>query len=71
MSLDSEAPLSICEPMAGRPVASFDIAVRSSADPQSITASGRNELCGLEPALLVENVQTMSSASEISSRRAG
>ncbi len=58
--LDLPAPFSSYEPLAVGPEGRFEVAVRASGDPRRVIASVRAELRAMEPALLVDKVQTMS-----------
>jgi putative ABC transport system permease protein len=60
IGLDSEAPFSTYESLATGPSSRFEVAVRAAGDARSVMASVRGELRALEPALLIDNVQTMS-----------
>jgi predicted permease len=60
IGLDSDAPFSTYEPLRILPNARFEIAARAAGDPRTIIASIRGELRALEPALLIDKVETMS-----------
>jgi putative ABC transport system permease protein len=60
IGLDLDSPLSIYEPLAIQPWGRFEVAVRSTADPRAIIASVRAEMRSLDPALVIDNVETMS-----------
>jgi putative ABC transport system permease protein len=57
--LDANISFQSYEPLAQRARATLQLAVRSSGDASAITASVRSELRRLEPALLIDQVQTM------------
>lgn len=57
---DTAAPFSTYEPIGARPDNRFEAAVRTAADPETVIGSLRGELRDLEPAMLVEHVETMS-----------
>jgi putative ABC transport system permease protein len=59
IGLDSQAPFSTYEPLAVGAEGRFDVAVRTSGDPRGVIPSMRRELRALEPAALIDNVQTM------------
>jgi putative ABC transport system permease protein len=60
VGLDSDIGFAMYEPLAQRPRLSLDVAVRSAGDPAALLASVRAELHRLEPALLIDQVETMS-----------
>jgi predicted permease len=57
--LDANIGFATYEPLGQRPRTTLQLAVRSSGDPAAVTASVRAELRRLEPALLIDQVQTM------------
>jgi putative ABC transport system permease protein len=71
IGLDTEAPFSTYEPLTGEPSARFEIAVRTAGDPKNVLSSLRGAVRALEPASLIDNVQTMSDRIDdsISTRR--
>jgi putative ABC transport system permease protein len=71
IGLDSEAPFSTYTPLTGDPSTRFEIAVRTAGDPKNVLASVRDAVRALEPASLIEHVQTMSERIDdsISTRR--
>ena len=60
IGLDADAGYSSYEPMAQQTWSSADIAVRSAVDPAAILSPVRGTLHRLEPALLIDHVETMS-----------
>ncbi|HEV2691200.1 MAG TPA: ABC transporter permease [Bryobacteraceae bacterium] len=59
VGLDSNIGYATYEPLAQQSWATVQLAVRSSGDPANVTAAVRAELRRLEPALLIDQVQTM------------
>jgi predicted permease len=57
--LDSNVGFATYEPLAQRPWNTVQLVVRSAGDPAAVTASVRAELRRLEPALLIDQIQTM------------
>jgi ABC-type antimicrobial peptide transport system permease subunit len=57
--LDSEVRYETYEPLAQRPRTAVEVALRAGDDAGSVTAAARAELRRMEPALLIDRVQTM------------
>ncbi|HLJ17940.1 MAG TPA: ABC transporter permease [Bryobacteraceae bacterium] len=66
VGLDTPSPFSTYEPITLSPRTRFEVALRSIGDPASVMASVRSQLRSVEPALLVEQMQTMSERLDVS-----
>lgn len=59
VALDSDIRFATYDPLAQQPWTTVELAIRAAGDPASIIAGVRAELRGMEPALLIDRVQTM------------
>jgi putative ABC transport system permease protein len=59
VGLDSDIRFATYDPLAQQPWVTMDLAIRAAGDPASIIAGTRAELRRMEPALLIDRVQTM------------
>jgi putative ABC transport system permease protein len=57
--LDAELGFATFEPLAQQPWSNVQLAVRTASDPASVTSAVRADLRGLEPALVIDRVETM------------
>ncbi len=57
--LDTDSKLSTYEPLAQSPWTTISVAIRTQGDPLSVVSSARADLRSLEPAILIDRVQTM------------
>jgi predicted lysophospholipase L1 biosynthesis ABC-type transport system permease subunit len=60
VGLDTEPPFSIYEPLMLVATSRFNVAARVSGDPAGAIASIRRELRSIEPAVLIDQAETMS-----------
>jgi putative ABC transport system permease protein len=60
IGLDSEIGFSTYEPIAQQPRLQMEVAVRTPGDPAMVIAAAQRELRKIEPALIIDHVQTMS-----------
>ena len=60
IGLDTAAGFATYNPIAQQPRLQMEVAIRTAGDPQWIAASAQRELRRIEPALLIDKVQTMS-----------
>jgi len=60
VGLDSKVGFVTYEPLAQHPRTTMELAIRVAGDPSAVIAGMRNELRRMEPALLIDQVQTMS-----------
>jgi putative ABC transport system permease protein len=58
--LDSKVGFATYEPLAQHPRTTMELVIRLAGDPSAVIAGMRSELHGMEPALLIDEVQTMS-----------
>jgi putative ABC transport system permease protein len=58
-TLDSEIGYSTYQPFAQQPRTMMEFAIRTSGDPALLTASAEREIRRIEPAAIIDNVQTM------------
>jgi putative ABC transport system permease protein len=58
-ALDSEIGYSTYQPFAQQPRTRMEFAIRTSGDPELLTASAQREIRRIEPAAIIDNVQTM------------
>ena len=60
IGLEEDAPFSTYTPIGAEPDNRFEMALRTDGDARGVIAGLRSELRGIEPALLIEHVETMS-----------
>ena len=60
VGLDSKVGFATYEPLAQHPRTTMELAIRVAGDPSAVIAGMRSELRRMEPALLIDQVQTMS-----------
>lgn len=60
VGLDTDPPFSIYEPLMLVATSRFNVAVRASGDPAGVIASIRGEMRSLDPAILIDQAETMS-----------
>jgi len=59
-SLDSEVGYSTYQPFAQQPRTRMEFAIRTTGNPELLTASAQREIYRIEPAAIIDSVQTMS-----------
>ena len=58
--LDAKTEFATYEPLAQHPNTTMELAIRVAADPSAVIAGMRSELRRMEPALMIDQVETMS-----------
>jgi putative ABC transport system permease protein len=59
VGLDADAGFSTYQPVAQQPRLQMEIAIRTAGDPQMVIAAAQRELRSIEPALMIDKVETM------------
>ncbi len=59
IGLDADAGFSTYQPIAQQPRLQMEVAIRTAGDPEMVIAAAQRELRSIEPALMIDRVETM------------